>query len=44
MHPFGGYYGMGSMYGYHSFGLGRLILDLIVLYIIFRVIRGRFRR
>lgn len=44
MHPFGGYYGMGSMYGYHGFGLGHIILDLIVLYIIFRIIRGRFRR
>jgi hypothetical protein len=43
-HPFGGYYGYGASYGYYPFSGFHFILDLIILFILFRVIRGWFRR
>ncbi|MCL6548449.1 MAG: hypothetical protein K6T30_06035 [Alicyclobacillus sp.] len=39
-HPFGGYYGM----GYHSFSLFGLVFDLVILYIIWRIVRRFLRR
>ncbi|MCL6454164.1 MAG: hypothetical protein K6T78_11190 [Alicyclobacillus sp.] len=38
-HPFGGYYGL----GYHSFSLIGLVFDLVILYIIWRIVRRFFR-
>ncbi|GMA51242.1 hypothetical protein GCM10025857_25990 [Alicyclobacillus contaminans] len=39
-HPFGGYYG----YGYHGFSLFGFIVDLILLYIAYRIVRRLFFR
>ncbi|KPV42960.1 hypothetical protein [Alicyclobacillus ferrooxydans] len=43
-HPFGSYYGYSGMYGYHHFSVLGLLFDLVILYIIWRVIRAFFRR
>jgi hypothetical protein len=43
-HPFGGYYGFGGMYGYHHFSIIGFLFDILILYIIWRVIRAFFRR
>jgi hypothetical protein len=38
-HPFGGYYG----YGYHSFSLLGILFDILIIWIIWRIIRRIFR-
>lgn len=38
-HPFGGYYGMGGYYGYHGFSILSLLFDVLIIYIIWRIIR-----
>lgn len=43
-HPFGGYYGWGSPLGYHHFSLLGILFDLVILWIIWRIIRFIFRR
>ena len=43
-HPFGGYWGYGAGYGYHHFSLFGLIFDLILLYILFRIVKFFFFR
>jgi hypothetical protein len=42
-HPFGGMYGYGGGYGYHSFSFFHIILDLFVLWVLWRIVR-RFLR
>lgn len=43
-HPFGGYYGFGGGYGFHGFSLFGFIIDLIVLWVIWRIVRRLFFR
>jgi hypothetical protein len=43
-HPFGGYWGGPFGYGYHGFSLFGILIDILILYIIFRIVRRFFRR
>jgi hypothetical protein len=44
-HPFGGYYGWGAPMAYHGFSLFGLIFDLLILWILWRIVkRLLFRR
>ncbi|MCL6446244.1 MAG: hypothetical protein K6T83_22825 [Alicyclobacillus sp.] len=43
-HPFGGYYGYGGGYMYHPFSLIHVIIDLVLLWVIFRLVRRLFFR
>lgn len=43
-HPFGGYYGWGGGYGYHGFSIFGLLIDLLLLYVAYRLVRRLFFR
>ncbi|CAM3948181.1 hypothetical protein [Alicyclobacillus pomorum] len=43
-HPFGGYYGWGGGYGYHGFSIFGLLIDLLLLYVVYRIVRRLFFR
>jgi hypothetical protein len=44
LHPFGGYYGWGPYYAYHGFSFFSLLIDLLLIFIAWRLIRRLLRR
>jgi hypothetical protein len=44
LHPFGGYYGWGPYYAYHGFSIFSLLIDLLLIFIAWRLIRRLLRR
>jgi hypothetical protein len=44
LHPFGGYYGWGPYYAYHGFSIFSLLIDALLIFIAWRLIRRLLRR